>query len=207
MPYTTLQKLPSQPDIVLAGDPTLMSVQPSVQTGDLQSEVFQHNLDVLIESQRRSGGVGIAAPQIGWSCRVMSLGIEKANPRYPDAKTFPIECWVNPEVIWSSAETVWAWEGCLSVPGVRGWVERSANIRVRGFDRQGVLKEHELSGFMARIFLHEVDHLDGVLFPQRVSNCATMVPLGSFENQQHWPENWPTPGAFATRPGEVSDKA
>ncbi len=197
-------RLPESPTIVLLGEPLLFQVQPVVSESDISSDDFQHNLDVLIDSQSRCNGVGIAAPQIGWAVRVMTFGLPKVNPRYPDAQAFPIECWINPEIVWESNETSWVWEGCLSVPGFRGWIERPAAICLRGLDRKGNSREKNLDGFMARIVQHERDHLDGKLFPSRVSSPELMVPLPCFEQQERWTDGWPTLGAHNTRPGGVS---
>ena len=199
-----MSRLPNNPDIVLEGQPSLFQIQPETLKEDISSLDFQHNLKVLRESQLRFNGVGIAAPQIGWSARVFTLGISKSNPRYPDALASPIECWINPEITWFSEETVWVWEGCLSVPGFRGWIERPASIHVQGLNHDGTRCQKELDGFMARVFQHELDHLDGRLFPSRVSNPELMVPLACFEQQEQWLENWPSPGAHRTRPGGVS---
>ena len=197
-------RLPDLPDLVLTGTPSLFGAQKTIAPASIQEPDTQHNLDVLIASQEHYGGVGIAAPQIGWGVRVMSFGINKPNPRYAAAGVHPIECWINPEIIWNSDQTCWAWEGCLSVPGFRGWIERPEKITLRGLNRKGEHLEKELDGFMARVIQHEMDHLDGILFPQRVSNPEWMVPLPCFEQQESWDDNWPTPGANKTRPGEVS---
>ncbi|MCL6268385.1 peptide deformylase [Sansalvadorimonas sp. 2012CJ34-2] len=200
-----MKSLPENPDVLLLGEPSLFEIQPPVQKDEISQEVFQHNLSILLESQRRCTGVGMAAPQIGWPARVMNIGIEKSNPRYPWAKVYPLECWINPEIVSASENSSWVWEGCLSVPGFRGWVERPAEVNVRGYNRDGVQVEKALGGFMARVFLHELDHLDGHLFPHRVQSSRLMIPMGSFDNQQNWPEEWPSPGARITRPGEVSE--
>ena len=201
-----MKKLPLSPEVLLMGDPHLFNKQPWVASEDISHSIFQHNVDVLLNSQKRCTGVGLAAPQIGWAARIMTIGIEKKNPRYPWAGTSPLEIWINPELVSTSKETSWVWEGCLSVPGFRGWVERPASVRVKGLNRDGQPVEKELKGFMARVFQHEMDHLDGVLFPLRVISPRHIVPMGSFENQSGWPDNWPTPGAHQTRPGEVSSQ-
>ncbi|CAM3477484.1 peptide deformylase [Parendozoicomonas haliclonae] len=201
-----MERLSENPDIVLVGHPLLFQIQPSVSPDDLTSETFQHNLEILKASQLTMNGVGIAAPQLGWAARVITFGIPAKNPRYPDADAHPVECWINPEIVWASEEKVWTWEGCLSVPGFRGWVERPEAIRLIGLDRNGQPKEKELDGFMARVVQHELDHLDGRLYPSRVRSPEWMVPLPCFEQQDSWVENWPTAGAHKTRPGGISSQ-
>ncbi|WP_281646400.1 peptide deformylase [Parendozoicomonas sp. Alg238-R29] len=196
--------LSNAPEIVLIGAPSLFEIQPKVEIDEISHPDFQHNLDVLIASQRRFNGVGIAAPQVGWSARVMTFGIDKQNTRYPDATAYPIECWINPEITWFSEDTVWTWEGCLSVPDSRGWIERPASIHLKGLNRHGEPIEKEIDGFMARVVQHEQDHLDGILFPSQVSSPELMIPFPCFEQQKNWADDWPTPGAHVTRPGGVS---
>ncbi len=197
-------KLPDSPKMHFIGDPLLFEVHPDVPEDELDFEVLQHNIDILLASQVHFTGVGIAAPQIGWRQRVFTFGLDKANPRYPDAAACPIECWVNPKITWFSEETCWAWEGCLSAPGFRGWIERPTAVTLKGLNRHGEPMEKELTGFMARVVQHEMDHLDGILFPQRVTDPGLYVPLPSFEQQSEWAEGWPSPGSYSTRPGGIS---
>ena len=114
-------------------------------------------------------GAGLAAPQIAVSLRVVIFGISK-NPRYPDADSVPETVLINPEITIIGSERESAWEGCLSVPHMRGLVPRYTSIRYRGYDAQGNLIEREAHGFHARVVQHEVDHLDGVLYPTRIEN-------------------------------------
>ena len=135
------------------------------------------------------------------------FGIEGSNPRYPAAAEMPLQAWVNPEIIWSSDESNWMWEGCLSVPGMRGWVERPASIVLRGLDattRQS--REVRLEGLAARVAQHELDHLDGILFPHRVPGPEFLVPQASMDAREGWGADWPSPGSRQTGLGELCDE-
>ncbi len=112
-------------------------------------------------------GAGLAAPQIGVGLRVVIFGV-KANPRYPDVEEVPDTVLINPEIERLSDEEEEGWEGCLSVPGMRGWVPRWRRLRYTGFDQRGDFLEREVEGFHARVVQHECDHLDGVLYPMRI---------------------------------------
>ena len=116
-------------------------------------------------------GAGIAAPQIGVSLRVVIFGV-RSNPRYPHAGEVPDTVLINPEIEALDEAMEEDWEGCLSVPGMRGMVPRHARIRYRGFDEQGRSFERVVAGFHARVVQHECDHLDGVLYPMRVRDLT-----------------------------------
>lgn len=121
------------------------------------------------DSMHEHCGVGIAAPQIGCNMRVIMYGFE-TNPRYPNEGPVPFTILINPVIEACSKETDDAWEGCLSVPGLRGLVPRPNWIKYKAFDPYGNSIEGMAQGFHARIIQHECDHLDGVLFPQRIKN-------------------------------------
>jgi peptide deformylase len=112
-------------------------------------------------------GVGLAAPQIGVSLRVVIFGVE-ASPRYPDAEPVPETVLINPIITPIGGDTEDDWEGCLSVPGMRGMVPRFLTIRYQGYDEYGALIDRTVSGFHARVVQHECDHLDGILYPMRI---------------------------------------
>jgi peptide deformylase len=116
-------------------------------------------------------GAGLAAPQIGVDLRVVIFG-GGTNPRYPEAPEIPDTVLINPELAPLSDEEEEGWEGCLSVPGMRGWVPRWRRLRYAGFDPQGRRIEREVEGFHARVVQHECDHLDGVLYPQRIRDLT-----------------------------------
>ena len=119
------------------------------------------------DTMRSKNGAGIAAPQIGVSLQVVIFGVG-ANPRYPDAEEVPYTVLMNPTVEPVGAEMEEGWEGCLSVPGLRGVVPRYTAVRYRGFDQFGHAVDRTVSGFHARVVQHETDHLLGILYPMRV---------------------------------------
>lgn len=123
----------------------------------------------MFDTMRAAGGVGLAAPQIGVDLRVVIFGSERSD-RYPDAPAVPQTVLVNPELVLLGDELEDGWEGCLSVPGLRGVVPRHARLRYSGFDPSGSRIEREVAGFHARVVQHECDHLDGVLYPMRVQD-------------------------------------
>ena len=114
-------------------------------------------------------GAGLAAPQIAVSLRVVIFGVAE-NPRYPEVETVPETVLINPEISILDQNKELGWEGCLSVPGLRGLVPRYKSILYRGYDAKGELIEREAHDFHARVVQHEVDHLDGILYPQRIEN-------------------------------------
>lgn len=116
-------------------------------------------------------GAGLAAPQIGVGLRVVIFGVH-ANPRYPEVEEVPDTVLINPELAPLSDEIEESWEGCLSVPGMRGWVPRWSRLKYAGFDEHGRRFERSVDGFHARVVQHECDHLDGILYPMRIRDLA-----------------------------------
>ena len=204
---TTTDEQDEIPPLRFLGDKQLMQRQPVVTLEELQSEEFQQKLHMLPLAMKKYGGIGIAAPQIGWWTRVFCFGIEGTNPRYPNAESLPLAMWINPEITWSSEDKpCWMWEGCLSVPGMRGWVERPSEIILTGWDETGAKREPQhLKGLAARIVQHELDHLDGVLFPQCVPDQNFLVPQASMTARDGWAPDWPSPGSYKTPLGELSE--
>lgn len=195
----------TNPDLKVMGAPILFQSQPQVSMADIATDEFQETLETLKRKQFDANGIGIAAPQVGWAARVLCLGISDDNrERYPLVSNIPFQFWINPQITHFSKDTCWAWEGCLSVPGIRGWVNRPSAVNVCGYNQEGERIEVELDGFSARVMQHEIDHLDGVLFPMRMEETKLIIPNASMENQALWPEGWPTPHARITRPGEIS---
>ncbi len=119
------------------------------------------------DTMQAMDGVGLAAPQIGVNQRVVIFGVQH-NPRYPDAEPVPQTVLLNPVITPLSSDTEEDWEGCLSVPGMRGLVPRFKIIRYQGCDEYGALIDRTVSGFHARVVQHECDHLDGILYPMRI---------------------------------------
>jgi peptide deformylase len=136
------------------------------------------------DSMRALNGAGLAAPQIGVSLRVVVFEVTR-NPRYPDAGEVPYTVLINPELTPLGGDTEDGWEGCLSVPGLRGLVPRYRRLRYRGYDANGLPIDRSVEGFHARVVQHEVDHLDGILYPMRLRSLHdlgyqdTLFPKGA----------------------------
>jgi peptide deformylase len=149
------------------GHPLLNQVARPVEHFNTQE------LDALIQDMLDTmaalNGAGLAAPQIGVSLRVVIFGVE-ANPRYPEVEAVPMTVLINPQITVLDQRQEEAWEGCLSVPGMRGLVPRYVRIRYQGFDQYGKPIDREATDFHARVVQHEVDHLDGILYPRRISD-------------------------------------
>ena len=127
----------------------------------------------MLDTMEALDGAGLAAPQIGVSLRVVIFGV-KRNPRYPDAEEVPYTVLVNPVIRPLGEEKEEGWEGCLSVPGMRGLVPRHRRIRYSGKDQYGAAIEREVSDFHARVVQHECDHLDGILYPMRMTDLRKL---------------------------------
>ena len=128
-------------------------------------------LEDMKETMAAKNGAGLAAPQIGVGQRVVIFGVDH-NPRYPDAEPVPFTVLVNPKLVMLTREVEEDWEGCLSVPGMRGVVPRYTKLRYTGFDIDGNPIERVAEGFHARVVQHECDHLDGILYPQRMTDLT-----------------------------------
>ncbi|HEY7995518.1 MAG TPA: peptide deformylase [Steroidobacteraceae bacterium] len=150
--------------VLKMGEPLLRAVAQPVARFDAQLAALVADMD---DTMRALSGAGIAAPQIGVSARVVIFELQD-NPRYPHIQPVPYTVLVNPVLTPLTDEEAEGWEGCLSVPGLRGLVPRVTRLRYSGFDLAGVPLERTVEGFHARVVQHEVDHLDGILFPQRV---------------------------------------
>lgn len=158
--------------ILKMGDPRLLRVAQSVRAFD--TEALHGLVYDLIDTMRAANGAGLAAPQIGVDLQVVVFGSEAANPRYPDRPLVPRTVLVNPVVTPLTDEQEEDWEGCLSVPGLRGKVPRWQRIRYSGFDPFGDPIEREAEGFHARVVQHECDHLIGKLYPMRMTDLTQL---------------------------------
>ena len=150
--------------VLKMGTPLLKQVALPVTRFDADLAALVADMD---DTMRALSGAGIAAPQIGVSLRVVIFELRE-NPRYPHVSPVPYTVLVNPVLTPLGSEEDEGWEGCLSVPGLRGLVPRVRRLRYQGFDHYGVAIDRTVEGFHARVVQHEVDHLDGILFPQRV---------------------------------------
>ena len=152
-------------EVLRMGDPRLW--EKSVPVTDFHSGDLKILLDDMRDTMAHLNGAGLAAPQIGVGLRVVIFGV-KSNPRYPGIEDVPDTVLINPVIELLSDELEEGWEGCLSVPGMRGWVPRWSRLRYRGRDERGRRFERTVKGFHARVVQHECDHLDGILYPMRI---------------------------------------
>ena len=155
--------------VLRMGDPRLwQKSQPLAQFGTPElKELLQDMRDTMASLN----GAGLAAPQIGVALRVVIFGVT-SNPRYPDIEPVPDTVLINPVLTPLSTEEEEGWEGCLSVPGMRGWVPRFARLRYAGCDEHGKFFQRDVEGFHARVVQHEVDHLEGILYPMRIRDLT-----------------------------------
>jgi len=151
--------------VLKMGDPRLLQTAAPVTA--FGTPELQALLTDMQDTMAALQGAGLAAPQIGVSLRVVIFGLERSL-RYPEALPVPRTVLINPVLEPLDDDRVDGWEGCLSVPGLRGLVPRYSRLRYRGFDEQGQLIDRTVEGFHARVVQHEVDHLDGILYPQRI---------------------------------------
>lgn len=158
------------------GDSRLL--QPSEPVQAVPSDELNELVQDMFDTMEALNGAGLAAPQIGVQQRVVIFGVE-SNPRYPDAEPVPMTVLVNPRIEPLTDDMEYGWEGCLSVPGMRGLVPRASRIRYSGVDQNGAPVEREATGFHARVVQHEVDHIDGVLYPMRIEDMR----LFGFESE------------------------
>ena len=153
--------------VVEIGDPVLRRRARELSPEEIDSPEIQGLIDDLIDTRRATHGAGIAAPQVGESVRVAIVEVEEGNPRYPYKPPEPLTVLINPIIEPLDDLLVEINEGCLSVPDLRGTLQRSAEIRVRYLDREGTKHEQVKRGLTAGTFQHELDHLEGVLFVDR----------------------------------------
>jgi peptide deformylase len=168
-------------EITTIGDPALRARARELRRAELSSDKVQRLIDDLIETKRAAGGAGLAATQVGEAIRVAVVEVEPDNPRYPYKPPFPLTVLVNPVLEPLDDDVAEINEGCLSVPDLRGDVPRHLAIRARYLDRDGVEHEQVVRGLTAGTFQHEVDHLDGVLFVDRVGDSRTLSTWEQFE--------------------------
>jgi peptide deformylase len=156
-------------EILKMGDPRLLRVAKPIE--DLQDPLLKTVIADMYETMHAAKGVGLAAPQIGVDLRLMIFGFD-ASPRYPNEAPVPVTTLINPWIELLTDEIEDGWEGCLSVPGMRGMVPRSTHIRYGGTLEDGGALTREAHDFHARVFQHEFDHLDGILYPQRIKDMT-----------------------------------
>ena len=164
--------MPELLEVIELGNPILRQKAQPVQ--NVQSEHIQTLVENLLVTVKEANGVGIAAPQVAQSDRLFIVA-SRPNLRYPNAPTMELTAMINPSILAHSDETVQGWEGCLSIPGIRGKVPRYRAIEVEYTGRDGKLHKQELTNFVARIFQHELDHLDGIVFIDRVNSTQDLI--------------------------------
>lgn len=167
-------------EIITVGHPVLRQRASDVHPDELASPEIQQLIDDLIDTMRHANGAGIAANQIGVLVRITTIEVID-NPRYPYKPSIPLTVVINPVIEPLDDEMVEINEGCLSVPNLRGNVHRHVNVRVRYLDRHGVAHDEVRRGLTAGTFQHECDHLDGVLFLDRVTDPTTFTTWEQFE--------------------------
>jgi len=155
--------------VLKMGDPRLL--QKAVRVTEFHTVELAELLTDLFDTMEAEGGVGIAAPQIGVGLQVVVFGFE-ANERYPDAEAVPRTILINPIIVPENEEEEFGFEGCLSVPGLRGEVPRYTRIRYQGVNERGDVIDRVVSGFHARVVQHECDHLIGKLYPMRIRDMT-----------------------------------
>jgi len=154
-------------EVLKMGHPLLQQVAQPVT--DFNTPQLDALIEDMLDTMHALDGAGLAAPQIGVSQRVVIFEVA-SNPRYPDVEEVPRTVLINPEITPLDEAREAGWEGCLSVPGMRGLVPRYTRIRYTGVDPSGQPVEREVTHFHARVVQHEVDHLDGILYPQRIED-------------------------------------
>jgi peptide deformylase len=171
----------SRREIVEIGHPVLRERAREITPEELHSDDAQRLIDDMIATMRAANGAGLAANQVGETLRVAVVEVRRGNPRYPYKPPVPLTVIVNPLIEPLDEEIAQINEGCLSVPNLRGEVPRHVNIRLRYLDRDGAEHEEFRRGLTAATFQHELDHLDGTLFVDRVTDPRTLTTWAQFE--------------------------
>ena len=169
--------------VVEIGDPVLREPARKLDREEISSPEIQTLIDDLVETKRATHGAGIAAPQVGESVRVAIVEVEEGNPRYPYKPPEPLTVMINPTLEPVGDEVMEIIEGCLSVPNLRGSLQRQLAVRVRYLDREGAEHEEVKRGLTAGTYQHEVDHLDGILFVDR-ADPRTFATWEQFDRHQ-----------------------
>lgn len=164
--------MPILRQIAQLGQPVLRAVAEKIARPD--DPAVQSLIEDMLVTVADANGVGIAAPQVFESLSLFIVA-PYPNSRYPHAPAMEPAAMINPEIVWASDEMEKGWEGCLSIPGLRGLVPRHKSIAVRYLDRKGELREAEYEGFLARVFQHEFDHVQGVVFIDRLENTRELM--------------------------------
>lgn len=162
------------------GHPILREIAAEVEVDEIATPRFQDFVDSMIETMHEYDGAGLAAPQVHVAKRVVVMEVAD-NPRYPDAPSIPLMVLINPSIQFLTEERIDIVEGCLSIPDMRGVVPRISEIELKALDREGEKIEGRFAGFPAAVVQHECDHLDGVLYIDRVADTQSLSFLREFE--------------------------
>ena len=173
--------------IVQIGNPALRQIADSVDVNQIKSDEIQSLIDDLIETMRNANGAGLAATQIAVPLRICIIEVNK-NPRYPYKPDIPLTVLINPKVTFLTEERINVYEGCLSVPNMRGKVHRCPEILIEGFDRDGQEVSFISKGISAGTFQHELDHLDGLIYTDRMSDASSLTTIDEFA--EHYEEKF-----------------
>lgn len=164
--------MPHQLEIVLLGHPLLRDTASPVE--DVEDSRFQELIDNMIATMQSAGGVGLAAPQVGESLRLFVMQ-SRPSERYPEAPEMPPTAVINPRIVDQADEVAVDWEGCLSMPGYKGIVPRPTWVKAAWVGRDGEPVEMKLQSLPARVFFHELDHLDGVMYLERMESSLDLI--------------------------------
>lgn len=167
--------------IIRMGHPTLRQVAREVSPEELASAELRRMVDDMVETLHDYGGIGLAAPQINEPLRLAIIEVDGGPSRYGDIPQLPLSVFVNPKIDVINPDREGYWEGCLSVPGLRGFVRRPQHIQVSATDMDGEPINLELTGFLATVFQHEFDHLDGTLYVDRIDDLSLLAFDEEFE--------------------------
>ncbi|MFP4410688.1 peptide deformylase [Coleofasciculus sp.] len=167
-------------EIAQLGNPILRQLARPID--NVQDESIQQLIEDLKAQAVAANGVGIAAPQVSQSCRLFIVA-SRPNPRYPNAPTMEPTAMINPQIVAHSDEVVKGWEGCLSIPGIRGLVPRYQAIEIEYTNQQGKPQRQQLTDFVARIVQHEYDHLNGIVFVDRVESTQDLITETEYQRR------------------------
>ncbi|HEY2773233.1 MAG TPA: peptide deformylase [Candidatus Binatia bacterium] len=173
--------------VLTIGNPLLRVVARDVEPDEIGSAALQALIEDMIDTMHHEQGIGLAAPQIGASIQVAVIEIDADSDRYPGQEPFGLRVFLNPKITILDGEEQGFWEGCLSVPNLRGFVERPRRIRVSYLDLDGAVHAIEAEGFLATVFQHELDHLQGVLYVDRMRDLTKLATLEDYA--QFWRED------------------
>ena len=167
--------------VINMGNPVLREVARPLEPDVIESDAVRLLVNDMVDTLHDYGGIGLAAPQIGESLRLAIIEMDGGPTRYGELEAMPLTVFINPVITVIESDAAGYWEGCLSVPGLRGFVERPQHIKVQYLSETGEIRGLELQGFPATVFQHEFDHLDGKLFIDRMTDMRKLTFEKEFE--------------------------